>query len=166
VEYESSDPFVVGVGGTTLKLVGDGSVASEVGWSDGGGGKSVLFDRPPWQAGNGISGLQRLVPDVCATADPDDGAFVILHGHVAQFGGTSWSAPIWAGLCALINDARARAGKPPLPFLPPLLYPLLGTDAFRDILLGSNGAFHATPGFDLVTGLGAPRVRNLIDALP
>jgi kumamolisin len=166
VEYESSDPYVVAVGGTTLTLAGDGSVASEVGWSDGGGGTSVLFDRPPWQKGKGISGRRRLVPDVCATADPDEGGFVILHGHVAQFGGTSWSAPIWAGFCALINDARTRAGKPPLPFLPPLLYPLAGSGAFRDILVGSNGVFHATAGFDLVTGLGAPSVRKLIDALP
>jgi kumamolisin len=126
----------------------------------------MYFARPPWQKGQGITGRRRLVPDVSATADPEDGGFVVLHGHVAQFGGTSWSAPVWAGFCALINDARIRAGKPPLPFLPPLLYPLLGSDAFRDITAGSNGVYHATHGFDLVTGLGAPSVRHLIAGLP
>jgi kumamolisin len=166
VEYESSDPYVVGVGGTTLKLAPDGSVAGEVGWTDGGGGKSIYFTRPPWQKGQGITGGRRLVPDVSATADPEEGGFVILHGHVAQYGGTSWSAPVWAGFCALINDARIRAGKPPLPFLPPLLYPLLGSNCFRDIIAGSNGVYHAIPGFDLVTGLGAPSIRNLIASLP
>jgi kumamolisin len=165
VEYEASDPYVVAVGGTTLRLAPDGSVSSEVGWTDGGGGKSMYFARPPWQKGPGITGRRRLVPDVSATADPEEGGFVILHGHVTQFGGTSWSAPVWAGFCALINDARIRAGKPPLPFLPPLLYPLLGSDSFRDIGVGSNGVYHATPGFDLVTGLGAPSIRNLIAGL-
>src|SRR5262249_4883230 len=35
VEYESSDPCVIAVGGTTLQLAGDGTVASEVGWASG-----------------------------------------------------------------------------------------------------------------------------------
>jgi kumamolisin len=62
----------------------------------------------------------------------------------------------------LINHARKNAGKPPLGFLNPLLYPLLGTPAFRDILVGSNGAFHCGPGYDRVTGLGSPNVKELI----
>ena len=58
-----------------------------------------------------------------------------------QIGGTSWSAPIWAGFSALINEARLKAGQEALPFLNPLLYPLAGSDAFRDIQAGSNGQF-------------------------
>jgi kumamolisin len=78
-EFSSSDPCVVGVGGTTLALAPDGSVAEETGWSDGGGGKSVLFPRPAWQIGAGMpSGANRLVPDVSLTADPNDGALVPL----------------------------------------------------------------------------------------
>jgi kumamolisin len=45
-EYASSDPFVIGVGGTTLVLNPAGAVASETGWANGGGGKSRFFDRP------------------------------------------------------------------------------------------------------------------------
>ncbi len=163
-EYESTDPYVVAVGGTTLKLAADGTVASEVGWSNGGGGKSIYFPLPAWQIAPGVGGGSRLVPDVSATADPDEGGFVFLNGKPQQIGGTSWSAPIWAGICALINSGRQKAGKPSLPFLNPLIYPL-ATSGFRDILTGSNGMYHATPGYDLVTGLGVPNVQELVQAL-
>ena len=62
---------------------------------------------------------------------------------------------MWAGFCALVNEARQKAGQPLLPYLNPLLYPLNGTSAFRDVTAGSNGAYTATRGYDLVTGLGA-----------
>src|SRR5207244_3759307 len=87
VEYESSDPSVIAVGGTTLKLAGNGSVASEAGWTNGGGGKSIYFPRPSWQAAPGVSSHRRLVPDVSVTADPDQGGFVVLNGQVKQYGG-------------------------------------------------------------------------------
>jgi kumamolisin len=128
---------------------------------------SRFFPRPAWQKGLGVSnGNNRLVPDVSAAADPNTGAFLVFGGHPTQIGGTSWSAPIWAAFCALINDARQKAGKPFLPFLNPLLYPLLGTPAFRDIVQGNNGAFHCGPGYDEVTGLGSPSIRELIARLP
>ncbi|HUB60181.1 MAG TPA: S53 family peptidase [Puia sp.] len=165
-EYAASDPAVVGVGGTSLNLAGDGSVASETGWTNGGGGKSIFFPRPVWQKGAGVpAGTQRLVPDASLTADPNFGALVVLNGSSQQIGGTSWSAPVWAGFCALINEARTKAGKPALPFLNPHLYPLLGSNAFRDITAGSNGAFNAGRGYDLVTGIGVPNVGALMAAL-
>jgi kumamolisin len=162
-EYASSDPSVVAVGGTTLVLNASGAVASEAGWTNGGGGKSRFFARPLFQKGSSVPpGTKRLVPDVSLTADPDDGAFLVLAGKVVQIGGTSWSAPVWAGFCALINEARIKAGKAAMPFLNPLLYPLIGKAAFRDITNGSNGQFDAQPGYDLVTGLGVPNVKELI----
>jgi kumamolisin len=164
-EYQSSDPFVIAVGGTTLHIGPDGSTASEIGWANGGGGKSIYFAKPDWQTGAGISGTRRLVPDVSAAADPEQGALIVLHGRPQQIGGTSWSAPVWAGFCALINESRVTNGKPPIAFLNPAIYPLAGSNAFRDIVSGSNGAFHAIPGFDLVTGLGVPRLRALVQAL-
>ncbi|WP_233836623.1 S53 family peptidase [Paraburkholderia sp. ZP32-5] len=165
VEFSSSDPCVVGVGGTTLVLASNGTVSNETGWADGGGGKSILFQRPSWQQGDGVpAGTNRLVPDVSVTADPNDGALVILHGKPAQIGGTSWSAPIWAGFCALINEARQNAGKPLLPFLNPLIYSLK-TNCFRDIVSGSNGVYTAGKGYDMVTGLGVPDVKALVRAL-
>jgi kumamolisin len=165
-EYESSDPSVIGVGGTTLSLKANGTVASETGWSSGGGGESIFFNRPAWQTGPGIpAGHKRLVPDVSLTADPNKGAFLVLHGKVIQIGGTSWSAPVWGGFCALMNEARINAKKPMLPFLNPLVYQLMGTPCFRDIKTGSNGVFAAGPGYDMVTGIGVPNVKELILAL-
>jgi kumamolisin len=167
VEYESSDINVIGVGGTTLNLKPDGSVQSERGWTGSGGGKSGKFSRQAWQHGPGVpTGNQRLVPDVALAADPNTGACVILHGQRQQIGGTSWSTPCWAGFCALINEARAKAGKPALTFLPPKLYPLLGSSSFRDITAGSNGAFSASAGYDMITGIGVPNLKQLIAALP
>jgi kumamolisin len=123
-----------------------------------------------WQTGNGEpNGNRRLVPDVSLAADPNTGALIFFQGQVQQIGGTSWSAPTWAGFCALINSARAQASKPPLGFLNPLIYPLNGTSSFRDITTGSNGPrrqFDAGPGYDLVTGIGVPNVQALINALP
>jgi kumamolisin len=165
-EYESSDPSVIGVGGTTLTLGLSGTVASETAWPSAGGGKSIFFSRPAWQTGVGVPpGTERLVPDVSLTADPNKGAFLVFHGKVIQIGGTSWSAPVWAGFCALINEARVKAKKPALPFLNPLIYPLMGTSCFRDIQTGSNGAFTAGPGYDMVTGIGVPNVKELIRTL-
>jgi kumamolisin len=165
-EYSSADTAVIGVGGTSLVLGPNGGVTNEIGWADGGGGTSSFFSRPIWQQGLGVpAGTQRLVPDVSLTADPNEGGFVFLNGQPQQFGGTSWSAPIWAGFCALINEARINANKPSLSFLPPLIYPLIGTSSFRDLLAGSNGEFHAGAGYDMVTGIGVPNVKELIRVL-
>jgi len=166
VEYEASDINVIAVGGTTLNLAPDGSVDSETAWVGSGGGRSGLFSRQPWQQGAGVpNGNERLVPDVSLAADPNTGACVILHGVRRQIGGTSWSTPVWAGFCALINEARTSAGKPALTFLPPQIYKLSGSANFRDVTVGSNGAFNAGRGYDMVTGLGVPNVKQLVATL-
>ncbi len=165
-EYAASDSAVVGVGGTSLTLAGDGSIADEEGWTGSGGGDSLFFGRPVWQTGNGVpAGSKRAVPDVSTPADPNTGAFLVLQGQPTAIGGTSWAAPIWAGFCALINEARMKQGLPSLPFLNPLIYPLAGSACFRDVVGGSNGQFTAGPGYDRVTGLGSPDVQQLITAL-
>ena len=54
-EYESTDPSVTAVGGTTLVLTpSSGDVSSEIAWADGGGGESVYFSRPSYQTGPGV----------------------------------------------------------------------------------------------------------------
>ena len=166
VEYESSDTAVIGVGGTSLRMTPGGAV-TETAWSGSGGGASIFFNRPAWQSAAGVpAGKRRLVPDVSLVADPNTGALVVLHGKAMQIGGTSWSAPVWAGFCALMNDARIRANKAALGFLNPRLYPLAGTSCFRDVTTGTNGAFTASAGYDEVTGLGVPNIARLIAALP
>jgi kumamolisin len=165
-EYEASDAAVIGVGGTSLLLDRTGAVASETGWSASGGGVSRFFPRPSWQIGLGVAaGTKRLVPDVSAVADPNTGALLVFGGKTIGIGGTSWSAPIWAGICALLNEARLNGGKPALGFLNPSIYKLIGTPAFRDITSGSNGAYHCGTGYDQVTGIGSPNVAELIARL-
>jgi len=170
-ENPASSYSVTGVGGTSLTVNSTtGAETAETVWNDGttatGGGISTVFTRPPWQTGTGVpGGSTKLVPDVAAAADPNTGAFVVLNGANTEFGGTSWSSPTWAGLCAIINQARATNGLPPLGLLGPKIFPLLGTGAFRDITSGNNGAYSAGAGYDLCTGIGVPNVAALVQAL-
>jgi kumamolisin len=173
VEHYASDTNVTAVGGTSIFVnTTTGARTSEAAWSGSGGGVSVIFNRPTWQTGTGVpTGTKRFVPDVCLAADPNTGAYVYLNGAVQQYGGTSWSAPAWAGFCALINEARATAGKPALGLINPSLYPLIGTNNFVDVTTGNNatntsgGKYAATTGYDEVTGIGAPHMANLLATL-
>ncbi len=127
---------------------------------------SSYFGRMNWQTGAGVPvGNYRTVPDVAAPADPETGALVVLNGTNQQYGGTSWSAPTWAGICALINQSRNAVGLPSLGLLGPHIYPLLGTSSFRDITSGSNGAESAGTGYDLCTGVGVPNITTLVQTL-
>ena len=166
VENPASDPSVTAVGGTSLFLTSADSISNETTWRDSGGGVSTVFSRPSWQTGPGVAtGTKRLVPDVAAPADPGTGALVILNGAQRQYGGTSWSAPMWAGFCALINQARSNAGLGPVGLLGPKIYPLIGTNSFHDINSGNNGGYFAGAGHDLCTGVGTPNVATLIQSL-
>jgi len=166
VEYPASDRWVVAVGGTTLQFQAQGNkVISEIGWSGSGGGVSKKRPQPEWQKSVWPGQSNRVVPDVSSVAD-SPGAFIVLDGVEQPIWGTSWSAPMWAGFSALIAEAREKQGKPPLAFLAPSLYRLPKGTGFRDIVSGSNGAYQAKPGWDPVTGLGVPNVKELIDTLP
>ncbi len=173
--FPASMPDVTAVGGTALTLDTSGNVASEIAWgslsnqgSSGstGGGVSVIFNRPSWQQGiaGAPAGTMRLVPDVACVGDPATGGLVVFNGKSVQIGGTSLSSPTWAAWCAMINQARAAAGKTPLGALNPRIYPLAGTSAFRDITSGGNSVFQAHAGYDLCTGIGVPNVAVLMQA--
>lgn len=169
-ETPASDPNVTAVGGTSLHVdAATGATTSESAWYDGGGGISRCFSRPSWQTGSTVpSGTMRLVPDVAAVADSSTGGYLIYNGSAYIIGGTSWSAPTWAGFCALINQARVAAGFPVLGVLGNKIYPLLGSAAFVDTSTGSNGpggVYNAGVGYDLCTGVGVPNVTALLGAL-
>jgi kumamolisin len=170
VDFPASSPHIMACGGTSLQSA-NGSVSSETVWNDGaqggatGGGFSVQFPLPAWQASAGVtpsSGGGRGVPDVAGDADPETGYQVLVDGQSMVIGGTSAVAPLWSGMIALLNQ---KLGKP-LGFLQPTLYGLSGsTQAFDDITQGSNGTFSAGPGWDACTGLGSPSGENLLTAL-
>ena len=56
-------------------------------------------------------------------------------------------------MSALVALLSKKKGKP-LGLLNPTLYQRAG--AFRDVVLGNNGAFAAGSGWDATTGLGVP----------
>lgn len=115
------------------------------------------------------TGVARGFPDVAAIGLK---VATVFNGTTYGVGGTSASAPIFAGIVTLLNEARIAAGKGPIGFLNPTLYANPG--AFNDITIGSNpgcgsGGFNATPGWDPVTGLGTPdyqKLKEVFLALP
>ncbi len=168
----ASNPYVTGVGATTLPQYYDTSAdtAAEYGWSNSGGGISANYLRPSWQTGTGVPVTSyRCVPDVASVGDNSTPGVVFIGGREKPYGGTSLSTPTWAGFCALINQARANSSiaaiQSPVGLLGPHIYPLGGTNNFRDMTTGNNGNYNAGPGYDLVTGLGVPNVYALAQSL-
>ncbi len=176
VSVPASLPSVTSVGGTTLSTTATGEYAGETTWTEplllqgSGGGLSKVFPRPAWQVGTGTGGFTdsagaREVPDVSADANPATGNDIVEHGHVTTGGGTSLSAPIWAGFTVLIDEYLDTQGDRAVGFFNPALYKLAQTQfpykPLHDITTGGNDFYLATPGYDMVTGLGSPDVWNL-----
>jgi hypothetical protein len=182
IDFPCDSPNITQVGGTYLGTDASGNYAGESAWNRGGGvgssgGISPLVPIPIWQLGTDMttnhgSTTQRNVPDVALVAD---GVYIVCFGQGAAQGGTSCSAPLWAGLTALVNQQAAQLGQPPVGFLNPAIY-ALGRGAnypatFHDITAGNNtnayspNNFYAVPGFDLCTGWGTPNGTNFINAL-
>ncbi len=172
----ASIPEMTSVGGTTLSTDADGGWIEETSWFDAplsqgtAGGVSTLYQRPAWQAAvNPDRGAgQRLTPDVSAVADPFTGVRVVLNQQQLIGGGTSLSAPLWAGIAAVINQYLIANGGGLLGDINPLLYRIAEGSrlpAFHDVVRGGNAVYDAGPGYDLVTGLGTPDAYNLAQVL-
>ncbi len=177
VDDPASQPYVVGVGGTTLTVDSTtGIYLSEAVWNDregsGGGGVSKIWPIPSWQTAvaTTYSKTNRNVPDISLNADPEKGYAICLNGSWTMFGGTSCAAPLWAGFTALINQELAANQKPPLGFANPKLY-ALGTDptasaqVYHDVTSGNNLFYPAGSKYDNATGWGTPNCQNLLQAL-
>lgn len=169
-------PGVTAVGGTRVSLRADGGWLSEEVWEEpaatagGGGAISAFYARPDWQVGPGTDSQynpqrRRSIPDVAADADPASGVAILVGGGWGQGGGTSQSAPIWAGLTVLVNQYLKRQQQKPVGFLNPALYALAAGrppfPPFHDVTIGGNLGFPATPGYDIASGLGTPDTWNL-----
>ena len=154
VDAPASCPHVVGCGGTNK------TATTETVWNDNPGNRTARDGRrlldifpvqafqigaPPAPAGT-QSGTGRMVPDVCADADPPTGYKIYVHGAQAVVGGTSAVAPLYAGLFASFGKK--------LGFVSPTLWNNQG--AFNDITVGDNGMYKAGPGPDPCSGIGSP----------
>jgi subtilase family serine protease len=174
VLFPASSPFVLAVGGTSLKANSTGVFQSETVWNDmngaTGGGVSQYFNQPFYQywlpqSAQKQLGQHRGIPDVAFNADPVF-TYVGFYPNPADNGfytngGTSESTPAWAGIIAIANQLAGR----PLGFVNAALYGLgaLGqqADFFHDVTVGNNGAhgiagYNATTGWDLSSGWGTP----------
>lgn len=186
--FPEEDAWVTAVGGTVLPAYS--APWPEIAWGNGtcngfcasGGGISpdginmsqwaTKYQLSDYQAGvansfNSGSSTLRNVPDVAAMSFP--GIYICPMGKCESWGGTSLATPLWAGYAALANQQAVAAGKSTLGFLNPAIYAIgksssYGND-FHDITSGSNGAFSAGAGYDLVTGWGSPNGQNLINDL-
>jgi subtilase family serine protease len=176
----------------------------------GGGGASVFAPRPTWQTVT-IGGVilpasnYRQVPDISFTASPIDAPFAYctsdttawFSGQVASCndglrdsasgfltvaGGTSFDAPSFAGMLALIEQSQGSAGEG---VINPTLYSLAAipndySEAFHDITSGGNqclsgilycstvgeSEYAAVTGYDEATGLGSIDLYHLLTAWP
>ena len=198
-QYPASDPLVTSIGGTQalpypLGLCPSATAADaandicsyggEQTWNEPdiasvpvatGGAPSLIWPAPSYQTGlTGVS--TRAVPDVAYDAAINGGVLVALEGSFGLFGGTSCGSPQWAGIMALVNQARAAEHKAGIGTPNAALYgiytgPNYHAD-FHDITVGDNtlagqplAGFKAGTGYDLTTGIGTPNVANLISDL-
>jgi len=173
--------------------------------SSGGGGVSTFTPRPSWQTGvSGItSGGFRLVPDVSLASSAEYAPYLYCTSDTSSWstgqkascnsgfrdsatqdltvaGGTSFAAPIFAGMLAIINQKESSSGQG---VANKTLYSLAANSstyasAFHDITSGGNqctagsnycsasGAseYAAGTGYDEATGLGSVDFNNLMNA--
>jgi subtilase family serine protease len=174
--WPEEDDNIVAVGGTDLATTKPGGPwKNETGWSGSAGGPSLnkntpieSYQLPYINAANGGSTTVRNVPDVAANANTN--MMICADGGCAGgWGGTSFASPIWAGFIALVNQQAAASGQPVVGFINPAIYALGQTSnydaGFHDIVKGKSGKFSCTASYDLVTGLGSPHGKGLIELL-
>jgi len=200
-EYPAASIYVTAVGGTGIKTTG------EIGWSGGGGGPAIFQSMPSYQSnylktatkaqqGNlplsisansptagTVSGPLRAMPDVSLNADPDNSPVLVISANKIGFiGGTSESAPLWAGIVAQLASqtgvdafkTRIKTATDGFGFNSLLYNPTKVTAGFADVTVGTNltvGGGNAckiycvaTTGYDTVTGLGVPIVSSFLAA--
>lgn len=151
VDYPSSDPSVLGCGGTTLTLGPDGKRLSETAWNDDpnraatGGGVSAVFPG-------------RQVPDVAGNADADTGYAITVNGQKQVAGGTSAVSPLYAATTALLKEAYGS----PWDYLNTVM---TNPTICFDVTVGDNGDYRAGPGRDQVSGFGVVDVGALLAVL-
>jgi subtilase family serine protease len=136
VGFPGSSPFATSIGGTSLALNPDNTMAFQTGWGNNltrivdtialgsppvvpplqlgfqggaGGGTSLTFAKPSFQSS--LPGTMRMVPDISMLADPFTGVEIIetFDGQltVGVIGGTSLACPMFS---AVMGIASQKAG--------------------------------------------------------
>ena len=174
VEFPASDPNVIAVAGTeswdsTHHIY---SLTNPVAWNDnffgypsatGGGVSGYFTSLPIYQVGVAglVSASARNVPDV---ALPAVGTAIFLQGTWQNWGGTSWSSPLFAAQLAEIYQYCKTAFANPVQ-LPYKVFAQVPS-AFVDVTSGNNDytyhlvgtplQYDAAAGYDNASGVGIP----------
>ena len=131
-------------------------------WASGGGA-TIAYAKPSWQAGTGVpADGKRDVPDVALSSAGHDGYLIDQNGELYVVGGTSAASPSFAGVMALVvENTAARQGNANIAF-----YSLAskqragGASVFHNITVGNSSVpgqagFNAAVGYDQATALGS-----------
>jgi hypothetical protein len=167
----------------------------------GGGGASAFFAKPSWQLvnttgmGNTPNDASRDVPDIAFNAASNHDGYIVCSqgsctngflsssGTLNVFGGTSFVAPSFAGLVALVEQKLGGTPNVGIGNVNPTLYGLANgptySSVFHDITAGNNSVpcsqgtpncpnggsigYNAGTGYDQASGLGTIDVANLVN---
>jgi subtilase family serine protease len=176
--------------------------------SSGGGGVSIFTPAPSWQTG--VPGIPsgsafRFLPDVALNASPNNAPYAYCTSDNTAYaqgqagsctnglrdassqdltvaGGTSFAAPIFSGMVAILGQAKGYTWQG---VVNPNLYSIAASpsayaSAFHDIVTSGNycdigstycnpavaGSFAAGIGYDEATGLGSIDLNNLLTLWP
>lgn len=184
-ELHAADYCLTALGCDPTSNPAPGTYQSEVAWNEfdsasTGGGFSVLYRAPIYQTLVTHSGKKRGEPDVAYNAAIYHGVLVVYAGRWWLFGGTSCGSPQWAGIMAIADQKAGRS----LGFINPALYLFdlsqkTYAKVFNDVTSGTNSVvepdvngnpvsvqgFNAGTGWDATTGLGSPKVDQLVTYL-
>jgi subtilase family serine protease len=138
VSAPADSPYATAVGGVSVALNADNTMAWQTGWGNNitfiessgeifdpptdytefyagsGGGPSAVFKKPPFQSK--LKGAYRQLPDVSWLADPFTGGVIVISEPFQSpeqiytvYGGTSLACPMFSALWAIANE---EAGAP------------------------------------------------------
>jgi subtilase family serine protease len=173
----------------------------------GGGGASAFFAKPSWQlTGSTVPGNtpcagcasddSRDVPDIAFNAASNHDGYVVCSqgsctngfltstGELNVFGGTSFVAPTFSGLLALVEQKLGGTPSAGIGNVNPILYGLANgptySSIFHDITTGNNSVpcsqgtpncpnggsigYNAGTGYDQASGLGTIDAAKLVDS--
>jgi kumamolisin len=138
VDFPSSSPYALAVGGTTIPK--KGAQQPDIVWFEGtgmrnekdpsgstGGGVSAIFPKPTWQSAITIKSVNpgaitgRVIPDIAANADWVASPYLlVVDGGAQANGGTSAATPLVGALITLINGSLKAPNR--TGYLNPVLY--------------------------------------------
>jgi len=181
--FPSSSEYVLSVGSTKFDQMTVGAERATTSFKTGGG-FSFAFGTPKYQQ-DAVSHYLKVegslpethyynpsgrgMPDISALGT---NIVSIQNGDFVYTSSTTTTTPIIAAIITLLNEKRLNSKQPVVGFINPLLYQIYANskNSFYDVVAGENHfgccgfvGFRASPGYDVVSGVGTPNFRNLVD---